>query len=779
MEIKIDKRKIDNSHAKYEKIEKVINGDEKHYYTNIYINTEKSFEFLTKKVNYNEFYKQYINQFDELDKYAYYIAFPHLKKEKYEFTSKPLILGKKIIDWIFGFCNFPNKELLEFYNIVKLNFDFDNDSTICKRWEANFSYFSGNLEKASKEYSELFDFAINSNDFPVWYLDDICIDGRNILHQYENIVNKFTFDNKYQKKLDKNKHKLSYSDVDRIKSEIFDSLSKNIFNNKNKSKYTVIYGIGLENCFKQVQQLIYLTIFYGSITHMKLIRKLISNIMYMYAITFEDEEFYKITLKMLFLSGEFKKYRNLYNKIKMKYNFVNREEFINCLIEARKSLFKFEVDMNNIFLYDIYGRYISDFLFDELTDSIYSIVNIDKNYQINIISDAFKSLEKNILRNKRISELLSIIQTYFKKGFSRFYIDFVKIVNEINVEKLSEKDFSCYQFIIDSLLKNKKNINFDFSNCIIKIKKRNSKTKKYNELFNKKNTNENILYNIEIENNEFEAIKSIVNIFKERHNEREINPEVFKGYWNDYNIGTDIFRPKRYKDNIRKFMLEEYLPLSEEILTSKNEILYEKIRHIKLLTYLLMVEKDKEIKNKIYLMIHKAIKIPTFNQNLAFENFHFKNENDLLINVMMCDVILKKAKYNDVLNKYIEFSINNEENIEEIMTCINIINNYLKPKSKSIIEKQYILFNLCYNVNDVDIRNKTIIMSKIFIGTNEYQNKILDLLNQRVKNITFEECRGYINLIRQQKNKTIFNKIINELKNNRNYYIKYLSNKYL
>ena len=82
MEIKIDKRKIDNSHAKYEKIEKVINGDEKHYYTNIYINTEKSFEFLTKKVNYNEFYKQYINQFDELDKYAYYIAFPHLKKEK-------------------------------------------------------------------------------------------------------------------------------------------------------------------------------------------------------------------------------------------------------------------------------------------------------------------------------------------------------------------------------------------------------------------------------------------------------------------------------------------------------------------------------------------------------------------------------------------------------------------------------------------------------------------------------------------------------------------------
>ena len=782
MGIKIDNRKIDNSNAVYNNVDKVVNGDEKTFIfaqTIYQINSEQSYETITNQVNYNEFFKNYINKFDELDNYAYNSVFPYFKDKKYEFTSIPLVLGKKMIDWVFGLCEFPNKELFNFYSIIKSEFDFGDDSTICKRWDANFAYFNHNLNLASKKYDELFDFAIKTNDFPVWYLDDICIDGRNILHQYENTINKYTFDNRYQQRLDKNKHKLSYPDIDRIRSEIFNDLSKTIFDNKTKSKHTVIYGIGLKNCFKQIQQLLYLTVFYGSITHMRLIRELISNIMYMYAETFEDEDFYKLTLKMLFLSGEFKKYRNLYNKIKLKYCFVNSEEFINSLIEVRKSLFKFELDKNNIFLYDIYGGYINDLLFDELTADIYSIIDIDKGYQINIISDAFKAIGNNILRNKKISELLDLLAIYFKKEYSRFYIDFGKIVNEIRVEELSESDFNSFQFIIDSLIKNKEHINFDFSDCIIKIKQRKPKIKKYDKLFNNNDSTENILYNVEIRDNELEAIKSIVNIYRQRHEEREKNPGVFVGYWNDYNIGTSIFSSERYKDENKNFILNKYLPLAKEIITSKNEILYEKIRHIRLLAYLLMVEEDEKIINDIYLMIHSSIEIHNPHKSFDFENIHHKDKTDLIVNVMMCDVILNKIEYDEILNRYIEMAINNYDNIEEILNCVEIINDYLKPKTKSIIEKQYVLFNICYKIDDIDIRNKTVILSDIFIGVDKYQDQILNILKQRIENITFEECKGYLNLIRKQENINLFNDIISALKNNRNYYIKYISNKYL
>lgn len=781
MGIEIDNRKVNNSNATYQNIEKVINGDETNIYntTVLQINMNESYELLTNKVNYNEFYKKYLNKFDELDNYAYHLTFPYFNDKKYEFTSKPLILGKKIVDWIFGLSDFPDKELMDFYDNLKLEFDLSDDSTICRRWKANFAYFSGDLKKASTEYSELFDYAVNLNDFPEWYLDDICIDGRNILCQYENTINKFTFDNKYQRKIDGNKHKLSYPDVDRIKSEIFNSLSKTIFNNKTKSKYTVIYGIGLENCFKQIQQLLYLTIFYGSITHMRLIRELISNIMYMYAETFEDEDFYKLTLQLLFLSGEFKKYRNLYNKIKLKYDFVNSDEFINYLIKTQKSLFKFELDKNNIFIYDIYGRYINDSLFDELTNNIYSIIDINKEYQLNIISDAFKSLGNNIIRNKKVNKLLNILKSYFEKGYSRFYIDLGKIVNEIRVDELSENDFNCYQFIIDSLIKNKQHINFDFSDCIISIKKRNPKIKKYDKLFNNKDSTENILYNIEIGNDELEAIKSIINIYKQRHEEREKNPNVFKGYWQDYNIGTSIFSQEKYKGKTKYFIKKEYIPLAKEIILSPNEVLYEKIRHIRLLAHLLMVENEEKIVNDIYSILHDSIKIPNPHKSFDYENIHYKDKNDLIINIMMCDVILNKMEYGEALNRYIEIAINDPNNIEEILNCVAIINDFLKIKAKDILEKQYILFNICYKIDDIDIRNNTVILSNVFIGFDKYQDRILNILKQRVENITLEECKGYFNLIRKQEDKDLFSDIINALKTNRNYYIKYISNKYL
>ena len=781
MEIEIDKRKVDNSNASYQNVWKVINGDETNIYnTTVYnLNSEKAFESITNKVNYSDFYKQYLNKFDELEDYAYHLVFPKVNKKIYEFKSTPLILGKKIVDWIFGLSNFPDKELLEFYNIIKLEFDLSDNSTICKRWKANFAYFSGNLKKSTNEYNELFDYAVNCNDFPIWYLDDICIDGRNILHQYENTINLFSFDNKYQRKINENKHKLSYPDIDRIKSEIFDSLSKTILDNKNKSKDTIIYGIGLEECFKQIQQLVYLVVFYGSITHMRLIRELIANVMYMYAITFEDENFYKMTLKMLFLSGEFKKYKKLYNKIKLEHNFVHDEEYINSLIEIRKSLFRFEIDKNNIFLYDVYGRYIDDVLFDELTNNIYSIIDINKDYQRNIVSDAFKSIGNNMLRNKRIGDLLNILKSYFEKDYSMFYIDFGKIIKEIKVKELSQTDFKNYIYIIDLLMKNKRHINFDISDCVIKIKQRNPKIKKYDKLFKNKGTTENILYNIEIDNNELEAIKNIVNIFKERHIEREKNPSVFKTYFNDYNIGVNIFEPQKYNDEVQDFMLKEYLPLAKEIIISKNETLYEKVRHIKVLAHLAMVEKNEEILEDIYSTIHNSLEISSPDKFFGFGNMHYKNKNDLIINVMMCDVIMEKIKFDEVLNHYIEIVINSTENIEEVLRCVEILNNYLKIKSMPIIEKQYILFNICYNVDDIDIRNMTVIMSNIFMDVDIYREKILRTLENRVKNITFEELNGYFNLITKFDDKSIFNNIIKVLKNNRNYYIKYFSNEHL
>ena len=780
MDINKKENKMNNKDATFNNNGDVINGEK--YETNVIINYTCDYNIMEltsyKNENYSEFYKRYISKFEEMKDYAVSVIFPEIRKKTYDFTSNTLIFGKKIIDWIYGLSKFPSQELKLFYNELKKEFDFEDNSIIVKRWNANMPYFNGSIQETIKNYNELYEKIIKNESISLWFKDDVCIDGRNISIQYEKICNKeYDSNDKFQKSLDDNKHRLSYPDVDRIKSEIFSNMLKHLFNNKNKPKNTIIFGIGLKECFEQIQNLTYIAIFYGSITHLRLIRELISNVMYMYADTFDDEKFYYIALKMLFLSGEFKKFKKLYDKIKLNYSFVNSDLFLKEMIDSQKSLFEFEKDNSNIFFFVFYGKYVKEDLYRKLEEKMLDIIKIDDHYQVYLISNAFRAIGSNIKRFNNISLLLKIIEEYFEKSYIRFYNDFGPILNEISIECLSDEEFLIFQEIVDYLILNKKYVPFDFLNCIIKIKQRDSKILKYDNYLNSQGEPGNVLYQLKIKENEFEAIKIITKIFKERHEKREKNPGSVD-YGTSYNIGSKIFQPGEYNSEVRKFILNEYLPISTSIILSRNESIKEKIKHIMILSYILKVESDSQVKENIMKSIHESIECSKSIEDFIFDEFNPKNLNDLKINVMMCDAIMLNLKYEHILNYYIEILINHEENAEEILKCVKILNNYLQNKTENILDKLYILFNICFKINNINIRNQTVIMTKVFNNT-EYQEQILKKLEQRAEEITFEECGGYINLIRSEENKEIYSNIINLLKNNKNYYIKYVVEKYL
>ena len=767
--------KIYSFFTRYENNGDVITGDVYNYY----VMSKETYKALTNKNNYSDFYKRYILKFEELKGYAFSLSYPYFNKKAFDFTSKQLIFGKKIIDWIYGLSEFPSEEIKNFYDDLKTDFDLDDDAIIVKRWKSNIAYFNSNLKQANDNYSRLYDDLFKNKYIPEWYIDDICIDGRNLLIQYQNLINEHFFDNKFQKRISSNKHKLSYPDVDRIKAEIFENVSKNIFNTKNKTKYTTIYGVGLEECFIQIQNLVYLTIFYGSITHLKLVRELISNIMYMYADTFEDEEFYNLTLRMLFLSGEFEKYRKLFNKIKLNYSFVISKDFINSIIDSRNSLFKFEEDKSNIFLFEIYGRYIDDGLYIYLENRMLEIITIKDDYNINIISNTFKAIVANIKRLNNINKLLKIMYDYFEQSYSRFYVDIIDVLAEINVDKLDKVGFQEYQNIVDALIKQKQYISHKLSECLVKIKKRNPKISKYDVLFNQTGTTDNMVYKIKLGRNKLEVIKNIIEIYKERHEEREKTPGLISGYMIEYNLGVDIFTPKLYNGEIKKIILKEYLPLVQSILLSENELIYEKIKHIKLLSHLFIVEKSKTVKDNIIEIVHKSRNIKCC-EYYGIGEMKLRDKVDLEVNIIMLDVIVRNIKYEDALCFYLEEAIKSPNNIGEILDCVLILNNFCQKKNDNVIDKLFFLFTIFYKVNDLDIRVDTIIMSQAFIGT-KYQTKILNILEKKLNNMVFEECIGYIQLSKNtDKNKRgLYCTIITNLKNNDNYYIKCMAEKYL
>lgn len=74
-----------------------------------------------------------------------------------------------------------------------------------------------------------------------------------------------------------------------------------------------MFGIGLENLFNLIQEAVYISVLYGSITQLRLVRNIFSNIMALYSDNFDDIEFYKLTLKLKVLAGKFDDFKKIYN----------------------------------------------------------------------------------------------------------------------------------------------------------------------------------------------------------------------------------------------------------------------------------------------------------------------------------------------------------------------------------------------------------------------------------------------------------------------------------
>lgn len=767
--------KIINKNTRYNNNGDVVYGDKNEINVNLF-DSEQLFKLLTNKDNYLKFYKQYISYFDELEGYAMSLLYPNCNDKKYEFSSNILIFGKKIIDWIFGAGYFPKNELKEFYDKIKIDFDFDDNTFIVRRWKANSAYFNSDLKSANENYSELFDELCKNANVPDWYLDDICIDGRNILNQYNNQFNKIQYENKYQNRFKDNKHNISYPGVDRIKVEIYEKVFDNTFNNKNKSKYTTIWSSDLEICLNKIQDLIYLTIFYGSITHLKLARKLIANMTYMYADEYKNDEFYELTLKMLFLSGELKKYKELYNKLKLEYSFVNSESFIKELLDSKKVLFLFEQDSRDIFIFNVYGRYLNDNDYIDVEDKVINIINREF-LNINNVYNALKSIIRNIKRISRLDELLDIMLDYIKKGYVRYYDEIVEILDVIDIVKLSNKEFIKYQDIVDLLLDNKDKIGCSLSNIIINIKDRDVSIAKYDKYINIKGSSTNISYRI---NNceGLEGVKIIVDIYREKHEERE-NSIGYASNAYEYFIGRYIFEEEMFNDEVREFMISDYFPLAKDILMSSREILYEKIKYIRYLGYLYMaLKEDKDIKNDIIDIVHKCRNEKYYDLD-SIDIFRIKDEIDFDINIMMFDVMIGVKSFNDVLNKYLVICADGISNMEEVLDCINILGEYGYCYDENIIDKLFILFNMCYKVCDIDIRNKIVNLSKVFIGT-RYQEEVIGILEDRVDDMVFEECKGYIELISSVNgnDRRVFDDVIDKLKRNRCFDVRWMVERY-
>ena len=765
MEKVFKSNKIDGTNGK------MINGDNTETIT---YNTYNIFyPEVTTKNEYSEFYYKYVNKFEELEGYLFSNLFWNYQKEKYNFKSVSLQVGKAIIDWAIGKKDFPIQLLEQFQNELKSEFDINEDEIIKKRWVAMLEYFRGNIESSITIYQELLIKIKSGEQIESYFKDDILIDGRNINAQYDNENNRYKLNDEFQEEINKNRHILANPIYDRIKTNIYEAAHKNSFGYKHKSKHTIIYSNRLESICNDIQKLIYVTIFYGSITHLKLSRELLSDILYLYADALGDEDLYLSSLRMLLLSNNTKKFEQLFNSLKCKMPKIYSNEFINSLLNQRNTVIKFYIDNYNCFLYKLFGKYLLDEEYLELENMMLSEIEINDKININNIYNILKALKTNVSRIANKEKLFQIFLSYFENEYSRFYIEISEIINIIEIELLDKNEKELFEKILDKLAAKRKEYSLNIIDAMVNYKKI-TKSNKYDEIIYE-NAHNIIVNNIIEEKNNYDTVKKIIDIKEERENEREKNPGLFTGYANEYTIGRNSFSKENYTRNLEELILTRYIPLARRILNSKNQTIYEKIRHIKMLSNLLIENNTEKYRNIIFGIVDKI----NF-ESVYDDEFRNRTIEDLNNNKKMLEFLLGIISQEKMINTFCEAIFNNEDNILEVLKCFNCINEKIELKDTNLENQLYFTFLYAYNKDyDIDVKCKSYSILKILLKS-KYKINMIELINNNANVCTFEEAREIIKVLLYEKIENQYIKEIKEklLKNN-NYNIRRITNRYL
>ena len=476
---------------------------------------------------------------------------------------------------------------------------------------------------------------------------------------------------------------------------------------------------------------------------------------------------------MLLLSNNTKKFEQLFNSLKCKTSKIHSNEFISSLLNQRNTVIKFYIDNYNCFLYKLFGKYLLEDEYLKLENIILSKIEINEKININNIYDSLKALKSNISRIDNKEKLFQIFLSYFENGYSRFYMEIAEIINLIEAEELNKNELEVFSKILDKLIVEEEKHSLNIIDAIVNYKK-TTNTDKYDEIIYKEPHNI-IVNNIIEEKDNYSTVEKIIDIMEERVNQRENSSSVFTGYANEYTIGRDSFKKENYTKKLEDLILTRYIPLAKTILASKNQTIYEKIRHIKMLSNLLMENNTEKYRN-IMLDIVDKINL----ESVYDDEFRNRTIEDLSNNKKMLEFLLDIITQEEIINIFCKDIFDNEDNILEVLKCFNCINEKIELKDANLENQLYFTYIYSYNRDfDIDVKCKSYSILKILLKT-KYKIDMIELMNNNANVCTFEEAREIIKVLLYEK---IENQYIKEIKEklleNNNYNIRRITNRYL
>ncbi|TWM19781.1 hypothetical protein CHCC14821_2331 [Bacillus paralicheniformis] len=458
------------------------------------------------------------------------------------------------------------------------------------RWHAIQSYWLNDIDKTIKYLND----ALKSSKdklMPDWFIQDILIDLRNIQTLKGRLENKIVYDTVAQLELNNMPQELFYPVIDRYEKNLNKEINKEHRKSKTSSVYSVKLGNNLSNYVDELTNIYVTACYYGSLTHILLMRDRIKDVAFHLCEEYIDWEFRVLLLKLSMITDNSKKikenisyFNNILGKMNSKdsmeiYNFTNSIPIKTEKIKSRFEVFKHL----GYFFNDTDYQLILNELLKEISNWIEK-----ENRAVNLGEPIITSLYENRFRmdpNLIIEICLKIIN----KEIYYFFDKVFELLESIDLSKVhKEKLQSLTQVLVECVSSEEiRTKSQKLINAIINLKKHeNEYTEELNLIVQEKmSERDKKYYFLETTNTkDIHYVKEYIKEIKRNIDLSGKNGSYSFSSYNSYLIIKDILK---VNPEIVKFdLISDVIGVCVDSLQAKNLTYLEKISAIQLIVFI-------------------------------------------------------------------------------------------------------------------------------------------------------------------------------------------------
>lgn len=383
---------------------------------------EYTLENISK--NKNSLPKLILQNFDSCYGESFNILNIRKNNKKNNEKSKLHDVGIAMLNWLLTGNKFStDEEIIEI--ILTMKDVFEDTLWLSKRWEACKCMAKNEFEHALKCENEALELAEKCN-LSEWIITDILIDCRNIA----NIARPFS-GQEYQNKLSETNELVYFPGLDRFCSNLFNNTIEEYQREFFKSRGEVRYGNNLNDIITEFENCLFISMLYGSYTHIVLAREALTKVLYHYGITYNGNNFMFIATKLQILCGDNKKLEKVVNH--------EWEEMSSELIANADELLRLAVQTsNNDIILTIIKIFMVYFNNESVNLATSYMVKLSANTDLNIVHTFSKTIKavSNVMNDE---DIVIILTNLLKQNIIVDYRLFTSTIMALDISDVKDE----------------------------------------------------------------------------------------------------------------------------------------------------------------------------------------------------------------------------------------------------------------------------------------------------------------------------------------------------